>query len=302
VSVTAGTNHTLAISEYGHLWTCGRGRHGQLGHGTFHDEGPLQRVDTLVGCRIVSAAAGAAHSMALASDGSLFTWGSGQHGQLGHKRMKHAADAAHGLPVASAEPEKVADLDPEHLKPPSRVTAIASGSNHSMALTVGGALLVFGRNKAGCLGLGDDVSRWVPTKVTMNDENGQRPCSCRVVQVTAGGSHTIALVEEGGKLVVKAAGGNAYGQLGLGDTSPRMKFCTLKTLLSKNIVSVSSGNDHSGAVDSKGRLFLWGRGELGQLGLSDFRSHWTPEVLPGFCVVHPDRTLRRNRAPATSSS
>jgi alpha-tubulin suppressor-like RCC1 family protein len=58
---------------------------------------------------------------------------------------------------------------------------------------------------------------------------------------------------------------------------------------------VSAGSDHSGAVDRNGRLFVWGRGELGQLGLGDFRSHWAPKVLNGFRVVHPDRTLRRNR-------
>lgn len=299
VSVTAGTNHTLAISEYGHLWTCGRGRHGQLGHGTFHDEGPLQRVNALVGCRIVSAAAGIAHSMALASDGSLFTWGSGQYGQLGHKRMKHAAEAANGIPVASADPEKVQDLDPEHLKPPNRVTAIASGGQHSMALTVGGTLLVFGRNKAGCLGLGDLVNRWTPTKVNMYC-GLVATSSCRVVQAAAGGTHTISLVEVNGRLEVRTAGSNYYGQLGLGDSTSRSKFTTVPSLANKHIVSISAGSDHSGGVDQNGRLFLWGRGELGQLGLGDFRSHWIPQVLEGFCVVHPDRTLRRNRASSST--
>ena len=40
------------------------------------------------GIRIVSAAAGERHSVALAADGSMFTWGSGQHGQLG---LEHVA-------------------------------------------------------------------------------------------------------------------------------------------------------------------------------------------------------------------
>ena len=35
VSINAGTNHTLAISELGDLWACGRNRMGQLGNGTF---------------------------------------------------------------------------------------------------------------------------------------------------------------------------------------------------------------------------------------------------------------------------
>ena len=47
VSVCAGGNHTLAISEAGELWACGRGRHGQLGVGTFEDQTLLRKVTTL---------------------------------------------------------------------------------------------------------------------------------------------------------------------------------------------------------------------------------------------------------------
>jgi hypothetical protein len=91
VSVAAGANHTLAISETGSLWSCGRGRQGQLGHGSFNDETSLVLVDQLKNVRIVSAAAGVCHSMALASDGSLFTWGDGRYGQLGHAQLQTIA-------------------------------------------------------------------------------------------------------------------------------------------------------------------------------------------------------------------
>lgn len=87
VSVCAGANHTLAISEAGQLWSCGRGRHGQLGHGHFHDEGVLTLVEAIRAERIVSAAAGRAHSMALAADGKIFTWGDAKFGQLGHQQL-----------------------------------------------------------------------------------------------------------------------------------------------------------------------------------------------------------------------
>jgi len=257
------------------------------------------RVDSLVGCRIVSAAAGAAHSIALASDGSLFTWGSGQYGQLGHQRMRIAADlAAQGGVVATSEPEMVADLDPETRKPPDRITAITTGAQHSMALTVGGTLLVFGRNSSGCLGLGDLVNRWTPTSVKFGASGrgmNSKGSFCRVVQVTGGQSHTLCLVEVNGSLEVRTAGSNYYGQLGHNDTNTRLKFTAVELLRHQHIISVSAGSDHSGAVDRNGRLFVWGRGELGQLGLGDFRSHWAPKVLNGFRVVHPDRTLRRNR-------
>jgi hypothetical protein len=147
---------------------------------------------SLSGSRIVSAAAGNAHSMALTSDGSIFTWGEGSWGQLGHKQLQTMAvaavggnlDAHHEAPLQQGQgqdvanthntdvehiehqhpadagasgaavhpphhavhqsiiilplPHKIACLDPIHLSPENRITAIAAGAKHSMALTVGG--------------------------------------------------------------------------------------------------------------------------------------------------------------------
>jgi alpha-tubulin suppressor-like RCC1 family protein len=47
VSVACGTNHTLAIAEVGHLWSCGRNKYGQLGIGNTHDSSRLQKVQNL---------------------------------------------------------------------------------------------------------------------------------------------------------------------------------------------------------------------------------------------------------------
>ncbi len=47
VSVSAGTNHTLAICERGNLWSCGKGRHGQLGLGVFMDQPVMRPVTRL---------------------------------------------------------------------------------------------------------------------------------------------------------------------------------------------------------------------------------------------------------------
>ncbi len=43
VSVACGGNHTLAITEHGALWSCGRNRRGQLGIGTVEDTTQLCR-------------------------------------------------------------------------------------------------------------------------------------------------------------------------------------------------------------------------------------------------------------------
>ena len=39
------------------------------------------------------------------------------------------------------------------------------GANHTVALTVGGDLMVCGQNRHGALGLGDTKNRYVPVKV-----------------------------------------------------------------------------------------------------------------------------------------
>lgn len=91
VSVCAGANHTLAISEAGQLWSCGRGRHGQLGHGHFHDEGVLTLVEA-IRCGWQSGAAGL---------GSFFGWRGACSG---------AAEGctACGRPVAATQSTEVA--------------------------------------------------------------------------------------------------------------------------------------------------------------------------------------------------
>ena len=60
-------------------------------------------------------------------------------------------------PLSIPFPQAILSLEPMKLKPPARVTAIAAGGDHSMAVTVAGALLAFGSNKHGqvrCSGRG----------------------------------------------------------------------------------------------------------------------------------------------------
>lgn len=298
VSVCAGANHTMAISETGQLWTCGRGRHGQLGHGHFHDEGLLTLVETIRHERIVSAAAGKAHSMALAADGKIFTWGDARMGQLGHQHLAPLMQGPNPQPIAMPVPQAILSLEPSRLRPPQRVTAIAAGGNHSMAVTVGGTLLAFGSNKHGQLGTGDKMDRVVPTEVPLLGNGSEGSCSVRAMQVQCGAAHTVALVQHRGRMEVRTAGNNTYGQLGLGHRNEQVTFQAVKALSKARVVCIVTGDWHNAAVTHDGCLYTWGRGDCGQLGHGDDRNRWAPMLVQGFRVVHPDRTLRRNRKPS----
>ncbi|PSC69842.1 E3 ubiquitin-ligase HERC2 [Micractinium conductrix] len=296
VSVACGANHSLAISETGQLWSCGRGRHGQLGHGHFHDEGLLQLVETIRHERIVSVAAGRAHSVALAADGKIFSWGDASRGQLGHAQLAAMMQGPNPAPLSIPFPQAIQSLEPARLKPPARVTAIAAGGDHSMAVTVAGTLLAFGCNKHGQLGTGDTLDRLVPTEVplTLDSETAQL---VRAMQVQCGMQHTLALVQVQGSHQVRSVGGNNYGELGLGDRVERHRFHPIPRLNGKQVVCVSVGDWHNAAICQDGQLYVWGRGDCGQLGLGDDKNRWVPKLLPDFTIIHPDRTLRRNRKP-----
>lgn len=148
--------------------------------------------------------------MALASDGSLFTWGDGSRGQLGHSQLQGLAPEAGAAPnqpapITISSAMKIMRLDPMALTPERRITAIAAGAKHSMALTVGGAILAFGANEHGELGTSDLLDRWKPTRINLALPGEEDHC-LRVVQLACGLNHTVALFGNMGKLEVRTTG------------------------------------------------------------------------------------------------
>ena len=82
-SVTTGSSSsTFALKSDGTVWACGLNNYGQLGDGTTTNRtAPVQVIKGLTG--IDSVAAGLYHAVALKSDGTVWTWGRNNYGQLG---------------------------------------------------------------------------------------------------------------------------------------------------------------------------------------------------------------------------
>ena len=81
------------------------------------------------------------------------------------------------------------------------------------------------------------------------------------------------------------AGYNAWGQLGLCDQVERHVFITVPALSHVPIVSLACGDNHSAAVTESGELYLWGRGDCGQLGSGRGCSSWSPQKLEGALLI-----------------
>ena len=108
-----------------------------------------KRVLVLAKERVVSVAAGSEHSLALAAEGALFSFGCGVDGQLGH-----------GDTANQPQPKRVVALAKQ------RVVSVAASDYHSLVLTAKGVLFSFGRGgDAGRLGHGDSASQLRPKQV-----------------------------------------------------------------------------------------------------------------------------------------
>ncbi len=84
-TTVSGETHTLAWTDAGELFTWGVGGQ-QLGHGSFNDVLVPRRVEALAGEKVVGGAAGNMHLVVFTEAGALFTFGWGDHHQLGHGR------------------------------------------------------------------------------------------------------------------------------------------------------------------------------------------------------------------------
>ena len=254
----------------GKVVSFGSGEHGQLGLGKYALFSPYPRVvPKLAEVIITQIAVGNTHVLAISSAGTLYSWGSGKSGRLGHKAFDDRF-----------EPSIVRFFEPHY------VEYCAAGENHSAVLTTTRRgpprhsqikeLSTFGRGAHGRLGNGTNCNKCEPQPVN------QWPPSIegyQIKQVACGGAHTLALFYKpvmkslanpwGLHTVIMAWGYGRNGQLGNGKTLD--SFIPVKTLMSKvDIVDdITAGRSLSIARTVTGKGYSWGKGLRGQLGQNE---------------------------------
>ena len=90
VKISAGNNHSMAITELGELYTWGEGIYGQLGHGINNNEQYPKKVEYFCNkFKIIDCMGGAMHSVALTEEGYLFGWGQNDKNQLNLGKIEY---------------------------------------------------------------------------------------------------------------------------------------------------------------------------------------------------------------------
>lgn len=194
-------------------------------------------------------AAGRNHSLALASDGRVWSWGRNSEGQLGD-----------GSTIDRAAPVQVSGL--------SNVRSVAAGWDYSLALTSNGAVWAWGENALGQLGDRTQTDRTGPVRVTGLDD---------VVAIAAGQAHSFALRRDG---TIWGWGWNYDGQLGL--TGPPFSLSSPVQVPDLPLLrSIDAGFAHSVAVARDGSVWAWGRNFNGELGDGTLDSRTEPMKVTG---------------------
>lgn len=247
VAVSAGGNFTLALKQDGTVWAWGMDSAGQLGNGknSYTPDYPLRQespgpVINLTG--VVAIDTGWHHGIVLRSDGTVWTWGFNQLGELG---LGGADTDQHPVPA------QVPGL--------TAVTTIAGGFTNSIAQKADGSVWVWGGNLGGQL----DPTRLGTTQAFPNPV----PIAAfsDAVQVDACSTQMVALKADGTVWI-----------LGFGEIGSPMAFQPGQTPL-KNIVAISCAEDHLLALDQAGVVWAWGNNNVGQLGNGTMQAAASPQ-------------------------
>ncbi|GIO14340.1 hypothetical protein J19TS2_38950 [Cohnella xylanilytica] len=258
--VDAGIQFTVALAADGTVWAWGQNSSGELGDGTTTRRlEPVQVRDPsdpsgyLTGVKQIQG--GSSQSVALKEDGSVYTWGNNQSGQLGVDRK---------IPL-SLVPLKVPNLPP--------IVNIVVSNGYTMAIDEAGVLWAWGEESYGQLGIGTIPSSTVleasfkPIKVHAPDNSA--PEWADVDQIAAGVTHVLALKD--GK--VYAWGNNLQGALGIGNSTRNFSGYPIPVQdpgdpsgQLSDVKAIAAGWDQSYAIKNDGTVVAWGVNLYGQLG------------------------------------
>ncbi len=249
--LAAGDAHNLFRKSDGSLHSWGLNAEGQLGDASLTSSSFPVSVDmsgVLAGKTLAGVVSGEAFSLALTTDGGLYSWGRNIHGQLGN-----------GTTVSSSVPVAV---NMSGALSGKTIVALAAGSYHALALASDGTVYGWGHNAEGELGNNSTASSTVPVAVnTSGVLNGKT-----VTAIAAGNTHSLALASDGN---LYSWGGNAHGVLGNNSTSTSLVPVAVLmngVLSGKTVTDIASAYLHNVVLASDGTVYTWGAGVVGELG------------------------------------
>ncbi|KAJ4349973.1 uncharacterized protein N0V89_008594 [Didymosphaeria variabile] len=287
VRIATGGMHVVALTKDNKILTWGVNDNGALGRETSDGEqlkdmkegddeesdsdddetgglNPLEATPTAVSADhfpedtvFVDIAAGDSCSFALTTEGAVYGWGTFRknEGILGFARNNETANT------------------PVYLDTITKVTHLACGTNHVLALTKDRHVFAWGNGQQNQLGrrvternLNEALT---PSRLGFHDTGFKRP-SQRIAKIACGDYHGLAIAEDGH---IWSWGANNYCETGHGDNAGEDNASILtprivSSLEGKGVTIVEGGSHHNIAITQSGEVLVWGRCDGSQTGIS----------------------------------
>jgi len=166
--------------------------------------------------------------VALRNDGTMFTWGSDEYGELGDGTP--GGTRATPLPIAT----------------PKDVIAVAAARDHVVALRQNGSVWSWGNGYHGALGHAGNASLATPTQIANLPE---------ISQISTSSARTTVLAKDGSVYTWGCSSTIENGMPALAFDPTPIK---VQGLPNEKIVTIGSGNCFSAALTENGDIYAWG--------------------------------------------
>ena len=216
--------------------------------------------------------------------GQLYTWGSNKV-SLGYEVSSTS--------MSISRPQKVSDFEPGTVK------SISMSNNHTAVVDQEGHVYTFGRGDYGMLGHDSEQKVLQPKMI----ENLAK-IDMKMTEVATGEFHTVLLSEEGDVWTMGYGGeltggfwrqmfSQGGGGLGHGDKENKFVPTPIERLKEHDdIVKITAGAYHSMALGGTGRIYVWGKGEYGTLGIGKNINYLSPVPNPFFDDILENDSLK----------
>jgi alpha-tubulin suppressor-like RCC1 family protein len=306
-TITTTRQHNCGLDSSNRMLCWGINDLGQLGnpagmttciYGTPCRGTPLTTVDTVTG--FVALATGGAHTCGVATTGTMYCWGASLVGALGRGTADTAFQRPFGPPVAGG----------------LSFTALAAGEYHTCGLVAGGAAWCWGQNAAGELGIGvtpNSTGPGYPTPLAVVGGlsfSAIRAASLQTCALTTagaaycwgylvpGGGMSSPQSVPGGRVFASLTvgqvhacgiqadgqafcwGDDQFGQLGDGGSS-MLSSIPLPVAGGRTWLALAAGAYHTCGIDSAHKVWCWGEGTQGELGINNNLVTRTPLLALG---------------------
>ena len=189
--ISAKYYHNLLIDTEGNIWSWGDNGHGQVGNGNKEDS-VKKPIQILQGTKFSKVATVIYFSLALDTNGNLWTWGWNNYGQLGNGTQTDC-------------------YIPKQIQTETSFSQIGAMSDFSVALDIDGNIWAWGNNGGGQLGDGTTVNKTKPQKIKSKN---------KFKEILVGGNFVKAKDINGN---LWGWGSNEYGQVKYGTTTKAIK-------------------------------------------------------------------------------